>query len=222
MEFQSLSDTHSTFSTLAEVALRDMILSGKIPGGARINEVQIAGALEVSRGPLREAIQRLASQGLLTVKSHRGAFVTVITLERLRELYELRIALETFALRSAFLQTNGEGLDELRRLFVSSEELQASDAPEEHAIYLHFHDRIVSLSGNSELRAVHHEVLIKIAMVRARSVSNREHVRHALNEHTAVLDACLRGDADAAVELLESHLRSSFEAACLNLDPPPS
>ena len=79
-----------TFSRRTEVVIRDMILDGTIPPGERLNEVALASALGISRGPLREAIQRLAGEGLLTVISHRGAFVRTFEAREIDELYDMR------------------------------------------------------------------------------------------------------------------------------------
>ena len=99
----------ATFSQQTEVALREMILAGEIAPGERINEVALAGELGISRGPLREAIQRLVSGGLLTVISHRGAFVRTFTPGEIVDLYGLRSALELHAVRHGLSTSNGRG-----------------------------------------------------------------------------------------------------------------
>src|SRR4051794_27841584 len=90
-----------TFVNRTEEVLRERILDGTIRPGERLNEVTLAAALGISRGPLREAIQRLTSEGLLTVISHRGAFVRTFSRAEVVELYELRAALELHAVRLA-------------------------------------------------------------------------------------------------------------------------
>jgi DNA-binding GntR family transcriptional regulator len=96
-----LERPEQTFSSRAVSVLREMVLSGRMRAGERLNEVELAHALQISRGPLREAIQRLRSEGLLTAVSGRGAFVRTFTIDTLRELYEVRIALETHGVRLA-------------------------------------------------------------------------------------------------------------------------
>src|SRR6266849_3470977 len=87
-----LERPEQTFSGRAVNVLREMVLSGRLRAGERLNEVELANALRISRGPLREAIQRLRSEGLLTAVSGRGAFVRSFSDDELRELYEVRIA----------------------------------------------------------------------------------------------------------------------------------
>src|SRR5947209_5763526 len=77
-----------SFADQAEVALRQQILSGHRAPGDRLNEVEIAAELGVSRGPLREAMQRLARDGLVVVQPHRGSFVRSLEPDEIAELFE--------------------------------------------------------------------------------------------------------------------------------------
>lgn len=76
-----------------------MVLGGQLAPRERLNEGAIAGTLGISRGPLRDAIQRLSSGGLLRVVRHKGAYVHTLTEQNFRDLYELRIAIEAYAVR---------------------------------------------------------------------------------------------------------------------------
>src|SRR5687768_14394506 len=80
-----------------EGILREWIISGRFDAGERLNEVDLARELGISRGHLREALQRLAAQGLVTLISNRGAFVKNFGPKEILDLYELRIALEETA-----------------------------------------------------------------------------------------------------------------------------
>src|SRR6185312_12097300 len=90
-----------SYADQAEAALRDQILSGHRAPGDRLNEVEIAAELGVSRGPLREAMQRLARDGLVVVQPHRGSYVRNLEPDEIVELYDVRIALECAAARLA-------------------------------------------------------------------------------------------------------------------------
>lgn len=83
-----------TLSDKVEAVLRQQIISGERTPGVRLNEVEIAGELGVSRGPVREAMQRLARDGLVRVESHRGAFVRSLDVGEVRALFEVRASLE--------------------------------------------------------------------------------------------------------------------------------
>ncbi|MGH3907255.1 MAG: GntR family transcriptional regulator, partial [Pseudonocardiaceae bacterium] len=88
-------------STAAIIAdrLRDAITRGAFPPGAQLGEVELAGWLGVSRGPLREAMQRLVQEGLLRGERHRGLFVVELGIEDVRDIYAARLAVEQAAAR---------------------------------------------------------------------------------------------------------------------------
>ncbi|MGH3648121.1 MAG: GntR family transcriptional regulator, partial [Micromonosporaceae bacterium] len=75
-------------------ALRELVLTGELPPGSRVNEVAVAQQLGISRGPLREAIRHLASEGLLELSPNRGAVVPAAGADDVRAMFELRTALE--------------------------------------------------------------------------------------------------------------------------------
>src|SRR6478672_13616622 len=96
--------------------LRAEILSGRLGPGAELAEVALAEQLGVSRGPIREAIGRLASEGLVTVRPRRGAVVSSLSKEEFLELYQVREALELMAVRLAVPRLGKEDFEELQRL----------------------------------------------------------------------------------------------------------
>ena len=200
-----------TFSSRAVDVLRGMVLHGQLASGERLNEVELAGALGISRGPLREAIQRLISEGLLTAVSGRGAFVRTFTPESLGDLYEVRIALEVHAVRLAAGAASRSGIATLRSML--DETGEAVTGGSSYPETLDFHERLVALSGNAALRDAATEVHRQVSLARSRSGQISERAREALHEHRAVLDEVERGDADKAADLMTSHLRSSLRNA---------
>ena len=96
--------------------IRESILAGRIPAGARIGEVDLARQLSVSRTPIREALSRLAAEGLVELSPNRGARVTSWSTAELREIFEVRLRLEPYAVRQAVPRLTGAQLDELSGL----------------------------------------------------------------------------------------------------------
>src|SRR5215204_2081957 len=88
-----------TFASMVGERIRSNIIEGVLPPGTQLNEVELAGAFGVSRGPVREALQRLIQEGLLRSEPHRGVFVPVMTPEDIDDVYLAREALETAAVR---------------------------------------------------------------------------------------------------------------------------
>lgn len=197
-----------TFSSRAVDVLRGMVLRGQLASGERLNEVELAGALGISRGPLREAIQRLVSEGLLTAVSGRGAFVRTFTPESLGDLYEVRIALEVHAVRLAAEVAGREDIAALRAML--DETGAAVTGGSSYPETLDFHGRLVALCGNVALRDAATEVHRQVSLARSRSGHVTERAKEALTEHRAVLDALARGDADAAAAHMTDHLRASL------------
>src|SRR5580658_5969207 len=93
--------------------LRDMVVSGTLGSGDRINEAEVAARLGISRGPLREAIQRLGAEGFIEFRQNRGAFVRTITLDDVRHMYEVREAIEVKAAHLAATRATPEGIAQL-------------------------------------------------------------------------------------------------------------
>jgi DNA-binding GntR family transcriptional regulator len=200
-----------TFSGRTVEVLRDMVLTGRVRPGERLNEVEIANALGISRGPLREAIQHLRSEGLLITVSHRGAYVRTFTRAELSELYEVRIALESHAVRLAAEKSNQDGIDELRQMMADTNQALAKKAgyPSE----LDFHQRMVLLADNEALLDAVVEVHRKIGLARSRSAYVPTRARTAFSEHEEVLEHLANSEGELAAKVLTTHLRSSLANA---------
>ncbi|MEV4601062.1 GntR family transcriptional regulator [Amycolatopsis sp. NPDC049253] len=193
--------------------LRGMVRDGQLQPGQRLNEVELARALGISRGPLREAIQRLASEGLLNVVPHRGAYVRTFDADELRDLYELRTALETHAVRLAARRADNEDLRDLDDLLRATEEVLESDVDTAYPGELDFHHRVVALSGNQSILRAFADANNQIQLARSRSGRQPRRARDAFKEHREVLRALAAGDADVAARLMDEHLQHSLENA---------
>lgn len=204
----------------AEV-LRQMVLDGRLEPGQRLNEVELAAALRISRGPLREAIQRLASEGLFTTVSHRGAYVRAFDAREISELYEFRIAVESHAVRLAARLANAAGIDDLRSLLDKTGDILRSDNSVSYPQDLDFHLRLVALSANRRLVDASIEINQQLQLARSRSALQPARAREAYEEHEAVLASLAAGDGEQAAALLEAHLRESMTSAVQLLGNPP-
>lgn len=204
-----------TFSARTEILVREMILDGTIPPGERLNEVAIATALGISRGPLREAIQRLAGEGLVKLISHRGAFVRTFEKREVDELYDLRCAYEMFASRLVCERATDEQLAELD-VFVA----ETGHVLETEGAYprdLDFHTKVLALSGNQALTRLAEETQAQISLARSMSAKAPVRARQALNEHAAVVAALQARSADEAAKLAREHLENARRSALMAL-----
>lgn len=206
-----------TFTDRSEQVLRELILGGEIAPGERLNEVELATSLGISRGPLREAIARLAAEGLLSVVSHRGAFVSTFDADELRDLYELRIALEVLAVRRAAERAGEAMIAELRGMLdETATVLDAVDVG--YPSDIDVHRGIAQLAGNRPLLETALNVHHRINLARSRSGHQPGRAKDAYAEHCEIVDAISGRDADLAERLVREHLNRSLTNALALFD----
>ena len=188
--------------------LRDEIMGDRLPPGTELSEVALSKELAVSRGPIREAMGRLAAEGLVTVRPRRGAEVRAITPAELIDSYQVREALEVLAVRLAVHRISDAelaGLDEL----VDQMARHAKDGAvaEFFAASVTFHERLCELSGNQKLVQVYHRLAGEIGRFQARTLALRGNLDGSVTEHRAVLAAIRLRDEDKAAALIAAHIR---------------
>ena len=188
--------------------LRDEIMADRLPPGTELSEVALSKELAVSRGPIREAIGRLAAEGLVTVRPRRGAEVRFITPEELIESYQVREALEVLAVRLAVPRITGAelaGLDELADRM--SEHAKAGAVADFFTANVAFHELLCELSGNKKLLQVYRRLAGEIGRFQARTLALRGSLDGSVAEHRAILAAVRRRDVEKAAELTAAHIR---------------
>lgn len=210
------SEIHIDRLSIAEQVyehLRTSIVSGELEQGSRVVEAQIAKNLQISRAPVREAVNRLLQDGLLESKTHFGTSVVRMTMSKIRSLYELRAAIEGLAIRE--VTRNRKDLDlspleacigSMKRLARKKELNKFVDAE------LEFHRILCQLSGNPYVVKVSDMLNAQIKMALTIDNSYYENLADAANEHEPVLEAIKKGDANKARALIEAHILSSIEA----------
>ena len=179
----------------------------------RINEGALAGALGVSRTPLREALNRLVAEGFITFQTGRGFFNRSLQPEKVLELYELRQAIECEALRRAIDRASDDGIEAVRQFLLKTEPAYSAGASAKVLVELDeaFHMRLAELSRNDELVHMLRNVSERIRYVRWIVMTDRQGRTHA--EHMRILDALAARDTDAAVTELRNHIEQHSEEA---------
>lgn len=187
--------------------LREDILTGELAPGVVLSEVALARSFGVSRGPVREALGRLASEGLVTITPRRGAIVTELNRDEFVEAYQVREALETFAIRLAVPRLDESDLDRLR---VLHEEMVEHTRRGEVNAYFEanaaFHEVFVAVSGNQKLHEMYRLLMDQMGRYLARSLLLRGSLEKAIAEHSAILEAVEARDVDRAARLLADHI----------------
>lgn len=187
--------------------LRDMLLDGKYAFGERLLDFQIARDIGVSRTPVREALLRLEEDGLLVSAPGGAKRVVTPTEKDVRETFEIRGLLETFALTSVLRQYSRDELmalcDELAAIEVA---MQGASGKQFAVLDNKFHDRIVRSAGNSRLAKIWESIQTQVLLFRVCSASNRERVEAAKKSHSQIISAMRMGRETEAVRLLAEHI----------------
>jgi DNA-binding GntR family transcriptional regulator len=182
--------------------LRSSIIMGHRPPGARINVREIAEQYGASITPVREALQMLHQEGLVTIKPHSGYLVTRLTLKQLRDLFELREILELGAIERAAARISDEQLAEIERIYAG----YSGDDDESYARYTaenrRFHCLIAQATGNQELA----ETLGHVHDRLARFMVMRRAGRSMQQSHSRIIQALRARDPKAACAALSDEL----------------
>ena len=205
--------------TLAEQAyeeLGEQIVSGHLPAGRRLLAEELAGQLEISPTPVKEALSRLEREGLVEAEARRGSVVRRFTPADMDQTYQARLLLEQYAARTGIAE--GRVTPEfLARLQAIYDEHMAEIAKQTTgalavAIKLHrdFHELIVSLAHNSLISGWH-----RFSMRQTQTIRNYSLARYDANrlrvEHRAIIEALRSGAVEQCLAALRAHLDASLQ-----------
>ncbi|MGY1662237.1 GntR family transcriptional regulator [Geodermatophilus sp. SYSU D00705] len=193
--------------------LREVILRGELPAGARLGEVELAERLGVSRTPVREALSRLAAEGLVQLVPNRGARVATWTLDELEGVFELRALLEPQLTALAVPQATAADVEELDEV---AHEMQRIGAPGPQQdldalvpLNRTFHDRLVALAGHPALATALAGVVHPPIVVRNFRAYDEASLRRSLAHHVEIVAALRAGDAEWARAVMTAHIRNA-------------
>lgn len=187
--------------------LRSLILAGDLTVEAPLSERGLAARLGLGRTPVRQAIKALVAQGLLAASPTRGAFLKVPSIDEVREIYEIRVALEGMA--AVIVARRGADTAIRRFLAQFAAALEAGDEadlePVEQSGW-EFHDAVVAASGNRRMIDLHATLRLPIAVLRRGRPIDGARARRSLIEHHAIAKALVAGDPVLAQRLMTDHL----------------
>jgi DNA-binding GntR family transcriptional regulator len=199
------------FSDIAGDVIRDRIMSGALPAGARLNEVALADELQISRPPIREALRVLGGEGLVDLVPGKGSFVVTIDREAIIQLGEVRLALERTAARCAAERADDADREHLRRVMQATEE-QLRDPSSPYPHHIEFHAALSGAGHNPRLAQILRDVIrqMRLASIKSNEDPNRAH--EVLREHRTITAAVLRGDRDEAESAMAEHITATTHA----------
>lgn len=187
--------------------LEQDIVTGAIKPGDRLDEVQLATRFQVSRTPIREALQRLSMSGLIELKPRRGAFVRDISLTELVEMFDVMAELEGMCARLAARRITLEQGEAIRtKLSACVESAENGDTDRYYHANAEFHHLIYEASQNGFLSEQAKGLHARLAPYRRLQLRVLHRMRQSLAEHQAVADAIISGDAELAETTIKSHV----------------
>ena len=215
--------SHS-LTTVVRHELERRILAGEILPGAKLVEADVAEALKVSRGPVREAFRALEQAGLVRTEKNRGVFVRSLSHFEADELYEVRAGLDALIGRLAAERCKPAQLQELRDLLRAMQKAaRARNVDEYYPLNLRFHDLLAQLTGNAPLLATYRRLVNELHLYRRETLARGPGSFPAsTHEHLAIVEAIAKGDGESASRLLYQHAMESRERLHKALDRPAS
>jgi DNA-binding GntR family transcriptional regulator len=203
-------------------AIREAIINYDLRPNARLSEAGLAEQLDMSRTPIREALKQLEEEGLVRIVPRHGAFVTDISTEDIVQIYQVREALECFAIQFISEQTDTSELDELISAFEQAEQwIEKGEIDKINEADVHLHRYIVRLPRNPLLVKLVDQLLNQVVRLRMMTPRIEGRLHEQAQEHLRIVYALKRGDVDEAVRAHQAHLRnvrSTFLQLRLGID----
>jgi DNA-binding GntR family transcriptional regulator len=193
--------------------LREQIFSKQIAPGSWLDEQGLAEQFGISRTPMREAIKVLASEGLVTIKMRRGAYVTEVARKDLEQIFTILSLLEGEAARETATKATEEELNQLDYWHHRLEKAAADrDIEQFFEINGKFHELIQEIAGNRWMNGVIADLRKVLKLHRRDSLTSTGRLQNSLIEHRGILNAILKRDQVAAEKAMRNHLARGLEA----------
>jgi GntR family transcriptional regulator, rspAB operon transcriptional repressor len=208
VEFSPLDASPESLAEMVYEAIRERIMDKTLPPGSRVSEVSLARQLEVSKTPVREAMLRLRRIGVLESDGLRGARVARPSVAAIRQAYEIREALEVFAVRTIAERHNDDDAERISHAAGRSlERARAGDQGGFREWDFVFHRAISEAAGNPRLAELIDDAFTLIVTLRQRDYPDRAASVECGLAHVRIAEAITRGDTDAAESAAREHIR---------------
>ena len=193
--------------------LREQIFAHELAPGSWLDEQSLAAAFGISRTPMREAIKVLASEGLITTKMNKGAYVTEVDRRDLEQIFTVLSLLEGQAAKETAMKATEDQLTQLDNLHHRLEKAAADrDTGQFFEINVKFHELIQEIAGNKWMNGVIEDLRKVLKLQRRDSLSRNGRLMSSLIEHREILQAILKRDPQEAELAMRKHLARGLEA----------
>lgn len=199
-----------TTQQYVQETLRSGILQGKITAGSRLRQDEIAQSLGVSTTPVREALRTLASEGLISIDVHRGAVVRELTLDDVREIYDLRVKLEPILLQRAFPSITAEIVEQAKEIYLDL--CKTKEIDEWSLLNYQFHNIFWQHELKSRLGLIVENLQTAAMPYVALSLHYcNEHITDSNDIHAEMLTAFSGKNLNESIRLCKKHLLDTLE-----------
>ena len=196
-----------TLSESIRQSLADDILQGVYPPGSRLDEMRLAKRFNLSRTPVREALRQLSSTGLVEMRPHRGAIVSLPSETAVAEMFEVMEEVEAACARLASQRISPAERAELERVHKESKlAVEKDDRESYRRLNFNFHDLIYRASHNNFMVTTALTIRQRIAPFRRAQFDIRNRLSRSCEEHGDIMQAIFKGDAAKAGEVMRSHV----------------
>lgn len=201
--------------------LQQLIYSGEIAPGERLNEAALALRMGTSRGPIREAIRVLTGIGLVLAVPNRGVFVRQISVREMLEIYELRALLFSFAAQQAAEHlSDGDRAEFVQLLSDMDAACEAGDGQRYYVLNLRFHALVMEQCRNQRAQRAYEDHAKELHLYRRRYFDAKTNMRRSNTEHRRIFEAIVQGAADRAAKLAQAHVMQGRQRLLSTLDVP--
>ena len=209
----------TTLADQAHAQIKQLIFDFALMPGERCSEGELAQRLQVSRTPLRQALQQLEREGFLQVIPRIGWQVAPLDFDVFDELYDLRVLIECHAAHGLANATERPALQALADVWLMAPPERLQDSADVGRLDEHFHSLLVQGSGNREMARVHREITERIRIIRRLDFTKPARIAATYDEHARILRAITRRRSDEAQRLLRAHIeQSKTEVRHITLD----
>ena len=209
----------TTLADQAHAQIKQLIFDFALMPGDRCSESELAQRLQVSRTPLRQALQQLEREGFLQVIPRIGWQVAPLDFDVFDELYDLRVLIECHAAHGLANAAERPALQALADVWLAPPPERLQDSAEVGRLDERFHSLLVQGSGNREMARVHREITERIRIIRRLDFTKPARIEATYDEHARILRAITRRRGDEAQRLLRAHIeQSKTEVRHITLD----
>lgn len=214
-----MSSKRQTIHDVVYRRLKKAIINGEFKSGQRLIERELCELLQVSRTPLRAALNRLVVEGLLENKAYKGIIVPSLSVKEVKDLIDVREVIEGLAVKKAIENIDDEGLKKLKNTLNDSDELLASnDIKGLVKINDQFHQIIAHFSENDFVIQTLKRLNYRITLSRSTSLHVPTRPEDTIKEHYEIYNAMLKGYTDLAERLMRTHIKNAGEVAIQALE----